>query len=132
VNARYAETASRAGHRCEYCHAPEVAFNFPFEVEHVTPPGVGGTDDPQNLALACRSCNIFKGNQLNALDPETGETSRIFNPRVDAWSDHFGVSEDNKIRGLTAIGSVTVALLRMNTQPQLNARRWWRTLRLFP
>jgi len=109
-----------------------VAFNFPFEVEHVIPPGVGGTDDPQNLALSCRSCNIFKGNQLNAIDPDTGETTRIFNPRVDVWSDHFRVSDDNSIHGHTAIGRVTVALLRMNTQPQLNARRWWRTLRLFP
>ena len=109
MNPYYAETAARAAHRCEYRRAPEVAFNFPFEVEHVTPPGVGGTDDPKNLALSCRSCNIFKGNQLNAIDADTGETSRIFH-------------------GLTAI----VTLLRMNTQPQLNARRWWRTLQLFP
>jgi len=48
------------------------------------------------------------------------------------WSDHFRVSDDDIIHGLTAIGRVTVTLLRMNTQPQLNARRWWRTLQLFP
>ena len=23
--------------RCEYCHAPEVVFNFPFEVEQIIP-----------------------------------------------------------------------------------------------
>ena len=37
MNPQYAEVARRAGHRCEYCHAPEVIFNFPFEVEHILP-----------------------------------------------------------------------------------------------
>jgi hypothetical protein len=35
MNPRYVQVALRAEHRCEYCHAPEVVFNFPFEVEHV-------------------------------------------------------------------------------------------------
>jgi hypothetical protein len=51
MNPAYPEVASRAGHRCEYCHAPEVIFNFPFEVEHVIPIARGGSDALQNLAL---------------------------------------------------------------------------------
>lgn len=39
MNSRYALVSARAGHRCEYCHAPEAIFNFPFEVEHALPPG---------------------------------------------------------------------------------------------
>ena len=35
MNPRYSAVAERAGHRCEYCGAPEVVFNFPFEVEHI-------------------------------------------------------------------------------------------------
>jgi hypothetical protein len=34
MNPLYARVAARAGDRCEYCHAPEAVFNFPFEVEH--------------------------------------------------------------------------------------------------
>jgi 5-methylcytosine-specific restriction endonuclease McrA len=55
MNRRYADVAARAGHRCEYCHAPEAIFNFPFEVEHIIPPNDGGADETNNLALACRS-----------------------------------------------------------------------------
>jgi hypothetical protein len=32
MNPHYEVVALRAGHRCEYCHAPEAVFNFPFEV----------------------------------------------------------------------------------------------------
>jgi 5-methylcytosine-specific restriction endonuclease McrA len=55
MNPHYPEVSHRAAHRCEYCHAPEVIFNFPFEVEHVIPICHKGTDDLANLALACRS-----------------------------------------------------------------------------
>ena len=41
--------------RCEYCHAPEVVFNFPFEVEQIIPIAKRGKTDLDNLALACRS-----------------------------------------------------------------------------
>src|SRR5262249_23072251 len=57
----YPAVARRAGHRCEYCHAPEAVFNFPFEVEHVRPACHGGADDESNLCLACRACNVRKG-----------------------------------------------------------------------
>jgi hypothetical protein len=52
MNPHYSRAAERAGHRCEYCQAPEAIFNFPFEVEHILPPGRGGTDDESNLALS--------------------------------------------------------------------------------
>ena len=37
MNPNYPFVAERACHRCEYCHAPEAIFNFPFEVEHIVP-----------------------------------------------------------------------------------------------
>ena len=37
MNDWYPLVAERAGHRCEYCLAPEAVFNFPFEVEHIFP-----------------------------------------------------------------------------------------------
>lgn len=33
MNPHYHAVGTRAEHRCEYCHAPEAIFNFPFEVE---------------------------------------------------------------------------------------------------
>lgn len=37
MNPFYTLVADHAAHRCEYCHAPELVFNFPFEVEHIVP-----------------------------------------------------------------------------------------------
>jgi hypothetical protein len=37
MNLHDAQVALQAGHRCEYCHAPEAVFNFPLEVEHIIP-----------------------------------------------------------------------------------------------
>ena len=67
MNARYPAIAERATYRCEYCHAPESIFNFPFEIEHIYPQARGGSDDLDNLALSCRACNLFKS------DFETGQ-----------------------------------------------------------
>lgn len=44
---------------------------------------VGGTDNEENLWLACRLCNGYKGVQTEAIDPKTGETLLPFNPRTD-------------------------------------------------
>ena len=52
MNPYYAVIAERANYRCEYCHAPEEAFNFPFEVEHIHPVSRGGPDDIDNARPA--------------------------------------------------------------------------------
>lgn len=83
MNRHYEIVARRAGHRCEYCRAPEAIFNLPFEVEHIEPTSEGGRDEESNLALSCRACNLFKSNQQSALDEMTGEVSRLFHPRID-------------------------------------------------
>jgi hypothetical protein len=92
VNPYYGQVAERAGHRCEYCQAPEAIFNFIFEVEHITPPGKGGTDVASNLCLSCRGCNVFKSDYLDAVDPETMGSMPLFNPRQDQWEEHFAVN----------------------------------------
>ena len=80
MNPRYHLVAPRAGHRCEYCHAPEVVFNFPFEVEHVTPVSRGGSDSNDNLALSCRSCNLLKGARVEHVDPVSATVQRLYSP----------------------------------------------------
>jgi hypothetical protein len=133
MNPHYPLVARRAGHRCEYCHAPESIFNFPFEVEHIVPPGQQGPDDESNWALACRSCNLRKSNHLTGLDETTQIGQRLFHPRRDRWDHHFLVNSDTGvIQGTTPSGRATVARLQMNTPQQLEARKVWMRLGLFP
>lgn len=126
MNRHYIEVAERAGHRCEYCQAPEVIFNLPFEVEHIHPASLGGYDHDLNLALACRSCNLFKANRIDFQDTVTGETIPLFNPRIQDWNDHFEMDfESGEIIAKTKTGRVTVLGLRMNRETSINARLMW-------
>jgi hypothetical protein len=133
VNPHYPAVAARAGHRCEYCRAPEAIFNFPFEVEHIVPIAHGGPHDEDNLALACRACNVTKADARTGLDDDTGADEPLFHPRRETWDAHFRVDRDlGLIVGLTPSGRATVARLQMNRSLQVAARRQWGRLGLFP
>ena len=133
MNPRYPRVAQRAAHLCEYCHAPESIFNFPFEVEHIIPPNRGGSDDETNWALACRSCNLHKAHHLDGADAETGVVAKLFHPRQDRWEEHFRIdAATTSILGRTPVGRATVERLRLNRASQLAARRQWMRLGLFP
>lgn len=109
MNPRHPLVARRAAHHCEYCRSPESVFNFPFEVEHILPPARGGTDAESNWALACRSCNLYKSDHLEGLDPETGTLARLYHPRTDQWNEHFRLeSASGMMIGLTNIGRATL------------------------
>ncbi len=86
MNPFYTLVADRASHRCEYCHAPELVFNFPFEVEHIIPLYRSGADAEFNLALACRSCNLHKGTRISGIEPESDTEIRLFHPRLSLGS----------------------------------------------
>ena len=45
---------------CAYCDAKQV----PLEVDHIIPSSRGGSNRVSNLTLACRPCNLKKGNLL--------------------------------------------------------------------
>jgi 5-methylcytosine-specific restriction endonuclease McrA len=47
------------GRKCAYCDKIDV----PLQVEHIIPKSRGGTDRVSNLTLACKKCNVNKGNQ---------------------------------------------------------------------
>ena len=133
MNPRYARVAARAGHRCEYCRAPEAIFNFPFEVEHIVPTGRGGADTESNWALSCRACNLHKSDHQEGIDPLTGASAPLFHPRLDRWDEHFSVEESTgALLGLTPIGRATIARLQMNRSSQVTARRQWMRLNIYP
>ena len=126
MNPNYPFVSARAHHSCEYCHAPEGVFNLAFEVEHITPQSQGGETTENNLALSCRSCNLYKSDFVTAFDELTHEEVRLFNPRRDIWNEHFSIFEETgEIVGLSAIGRATISRLRINSNAQVEARRRW-------
>lgn len=107
------EVRRRAAGWCEYCLFPESASELPFHIDHIIAQKHGGQGESENLAWACFSCNLRKGPNIAGLDPETGELTPLFNPRADTWSEHFAW-EGAWLRGKTAIGRATVAVLDIN------------------
>jgi len=112
----------RAHHACEYCQlAARDAPFLAFHVDHVIARQHGGTDDPENLALACLWCNLFKGPNLAGIDPETGEITPLFHPRRERWYMHF-MLQGVHIIGRTPTGRATVQVLNMNAPEQVELR----------
>jgi hypothetical protein len=122
----------RAGGCCEYCRLPENDMTPTFHVDHVLPIKHGGTDALDNLCLACMKCNAHKGHDLSGLDPMTGNLTRLFNPCLQLWDDHFLIQDDVKIIGKTPEGRVTVQLLQMNSEERIQTRQILVELELYP
>jgi hypothetical protein len=121
-----ARVRARAGNRCGYCLSPQHLVLGPLEIEHVIPTAGGGTDDEDNLWLACRMCNNFKGMQTHALDPITRRRTRIFDPRMGNWAHHFRWNDDGtQVIGVTATGRATVVALQLNHVIAVMVRRSW-------
>lgn len=113
---------ARAAGRCEYCGLPQALVPMVvFHVEHVVPRQHGGSDDPQNLALACFHCNLHKGPNLTGIDPETGRVVLLFDPRRDAWGEHFAMV-DALIVGRTPVGRATARVMSMNASTRIELR----------
>ena len=114
----------RAGNRCEYCRVHQRYYpDFTFHVEHIVAKQHRGTDDPGNLALACHLCNRKKGPNLTGIDPDTGEFTRLFNPRMDVWEEQFRLDPSGEIVGLTDLGRTTAYVLDMNSEIRIQIRR---------
>jgi len=79
----------RAKKLCEYCQSPLEFSSTPFSVEHIFPISKGGTDNIENLALACQGCNNHKSTKTEAFDTISQTTPAFYNPRNDFWNQHF-------------------------------------------
>jgi hypothetical protein len=112
--------------RCGYCHTQQALAYAPLEIDHIIPVAAGGSNELENLWLACRPCNQYKGTQICGRDPQTGRAVRLFNPRRQDWHRHFAWSDDGtQIIGLTACGRATVAALNLNNPFAVETRRYW-------
>lgn len=96
---------AQARQRCGYCLTTERITGTPMEIDHIIPHSLGGSSGEDNLWLACSLCNEHKGNQMAAPDPLTGEIVRLYDPRRQAWHEHFAWSaEGDHIIGTTPCG----------------------------
>ena len=115
----------RAGNCCEYCQRHQDDSPLaPLQIEHVIPKKHGGSDDIDNLALACIDCNLGKSSNLTGIDPATGDTTKpiqLFNPRTQQWDDHFQ-RQGPLILGKTNVGRTTTSVLNMNVEDQVERR----------
>ena len=113
----------RAQYLCEYCHTSELWQYVRFTIDHIIPITQGGTDDLENLTLACFHCNRRKSSHISGVDPSTRQEVPLFHPRKDIWNDHFIWSSDKlSIIGLTAVGRTTVEVLELNRERTLRIR----------
>ena len=113
----------RARNCCEYCQTSRATIGQAMHVEHIDP---HGEDNPDNLCLACPTCNLSKATATAAIDPETKERVILFHPRTQFWREHFRwVDGARRIQGLTPTGRATVERLRMNQPRVVVARALW-------
>jgi len=125
--------AERANFRCEYCHSAELVTGGPLHVEHVRPETLGGATQTDNLAYACARCNLHKGQRVRALDPVSGQSTPLFNPRKQQWARHFSWSKDGtRIIGRTRAGRSTAITLKMNHPTIVRARSVWVSCGIHP
>lgn len=118
--------ADEARHRCGYCLTAEHVVGMPMELDHLIPEALGGVTEEANLWLACPGCNARKADRVLGIDPQTGDAVRLFDPRHQAWSEHFRwVDGGARIEGLTPTGRATVATLQLNRPVLVSARRAW-------
>jgi HNH endonuclease len=121
-----ARVAEQARYRCGYCLSLERIVGIPMEMDHLIPQALGGPTIEENLWLACSACNKSKGHRISALDPASGQTVRLFNPREQSWREHFlWVESGARIVGRTAVGRATTTALDLNRPHLVKARRAW-------
>jgi hypothetical protein len=109
----------------EFVSVPTIDANIAgfaaLHIEHIIPKKHGGSDNFDNLALACIDCNLHKRPNIAGFDPQTSLISQLYHPRKHKWEDHFewqGIT----ILGKTAIGRATVDVLCLNSEEQLHLR----------
>jgi hypothetical protein len=111
---------------CGYCQTAQKIVGLPLVIDHIVPVTKGGLTVRDNLWLACRRCNEFKGAKTEERDPVSGLLVPLYNPRRQSWAVHFAWDgAGTKIVGLTAVGRATVIALRLNNEEIVGARSLW-------
>jgi len=121
----------RARQRCEYCQLAQEFSILPHQVDHVRATKHHGPNTMENTCFSCAHCNAAKGSNVAGYDPESGVLTPLFNPRVDKWEVHFHWNGGFLV-GQTAVGRVTVDVLRVNDSDCVEQRQELIEAELFP
>ena len=113
---------ARAEGICEYCLIAEDDTFYGCQADHIISEKHGGATTADNLAMACVFCNQAKGSDVGSIDWDGNTFVRFFNPRTDAWADHFALVE-GRIEGTTPTGVVTARILGFNSADRASERR---------
>jgi hypothetical protein len=115
------QVIKRSGNCCEYCRLSQENNTFRFHVDHIIAEKHEGETILENLALSCPNCNAHKGSDIASVDRETKQLSYLFNPRTQNWDEHFRLNGAT-IEALSPEGRVTIRLLQLNREEQLEER----------
>ena len=122
----------RANGCCEYCRMQDEDRLIPYQIDHIIALKHGGTDDTENLCLACAKCNLYKGANVAGIDTKTDKATKLYHPRQQKWSIHFRLESDSRITGLTPEGRVTVFVLLLNENSRIQQRHTLRQTNRYP
>jgi HNH endonuclease len=123
------QVSREARYRCGYCLSSEGIVGTPMEIDHIIPQSLGASTEQDNLWLACSLCNDHKGDRLVALDIETDQIVRLFDPRHQLWTEHFAwTAGADRMVGLSAIGRATIVALNLNRPSLVRARQAWQSV----
>jgi HNH endonuclease len=119
--------------RYAYCRSAEALTVSIFEFEHIIPRSAGGKTEFENLCLACPSCNRYKAFRQTGFDLIERQDVVLFHPHLQSWTEHFAWNEDaTEILGLTSVGRVKIAVLRMNRPQLVRVRKMWVKMKEHP
>ncbi|MCI0359797.1 MAG: HNH endonuclease [Planctomycetaceae bacterium] len=122
---------TRARGLCEYCLIHSRDTYVGCQVDHIISEKHHGLTIAENLALACAFCNRAKGSDIGSVAATNGQFTRFFNPRTDAWLDHFAM-QGALIIPRTAVGEVTALILAFNSLDRLLERQELLAKRRYP
>lgn len=121
----------RAKGCCEYCKLPQHLSVLPHEVDHIRARKHHGSHTVENTCIACAHCNAAKGANAAGYDPESGDLVPLFNPRADAWHEHF-FWDGAWLVGETPVGRATIDVLNINDPVCVDQRDLLIKANLFP
>jgi len=108
----------RANSACEYCGVTESDTGGELTVDHFRPQAANGGNEPDNLLYCCYRCNQYKSDYWPTEPDHVG----LWNPRREPMSSHLLLLADGRLYPITAVGTLTLAQLRLN-RPALVAYR---------
>jgi hypothetical protein len=109
----------RAYSLCEYCLLREEDGFRAFQVDHVISEKHRGPTEDHNLCFSCSHCNRSKGSDIGSV--LQGRFVRLYNPRIECWSDHFHL-DGPLIKARSRIGGATIHVLGLNEPDRLEKR----------